>query len=246
MSGTEYTAKVYDRVGAIDAAVWDGLATDTASAGNPFVSHAFLSSLEDSRSVGPGTGWQPAPIVIEDADDIPQAALPAYAKGHSQGEYVFDHAWADAFERAGGRYYPKLQIAAPFTPATGPRILARDPALTGPLLQAAEQLCVQNGFSSAHATFIEPDQTPFFERQGWLAAQGHPVPLDQSRVSRVRGFSRYARLAQAQEPAQGAGRGAGGRHHPAPARRADRPRALGRVLGVLPGYRVRENGALPI
>ncbi len=168
MSGTEYTAKVYDRVGAIDAAIWDGLATGTASAVNPFISHAFLSSLEDSRSVGPGTGWQPAPIVIEDADGIPRAALPAYAKGHSQGEYVFDHAWSDAFERAGGRYYPKLQIAAPFTPATGPRILAHDPALTGPLLQAAEQLCLQNGFSSAHATFIEPDQTPLFERQGWL------------------------------------------------------------------------------
>ena len=94
--------------------------------------------------------------------------MPAYLKGHSQGEYVFDHHWADAFERAGGSYYPKLQIAAPFTPATGPRLLLSDPAYAAPLLAAAEQLCLQNGFSSAHATFIEPGQQPVFEEAGWM------------------------------------------------------------------------------
>ena len=96
------------------------------------------------------------------------AALPAYLKSHSQGEYVFDHAWADAWHRAGGRYYPKLQIAAPFTPATGPRVLTRDSALALPLLRAAEQVCAANRLSSAHATFLEPDQVPLFEAAGWL------------------------------------------------------------------------------
>jgi predicted N-acyltransferase len=130
--------------------------------------HAFLSALEDSGSVGPGTGWQPAPLVIEDGAGHLLGALPAYVKSHSQGEYVFDHSWADAWHRAGGHYYPKLQIAAPFTPATGPRLLA-DPAYAAPLLQAAELLCQRHGFSSAHATFVEPGQVPLFEAADWLA-----------------------------------------------------------------------------
>ena len=163
MSG-ERVAKVGGSVGAFPAAQWDAL----NPAGNPFVSHAFLTALEDSGSVGDGTGWQPAPIVIEDGQGSLCAALPSYLKGHSQGEYVFDHSWADAFERAGGRYYPKLQIAAPFTPATGPRLLLADEALAEPLLAAAQQLCTQNGFSSAHASFIEPAQQALFEGAGWM------------------------------------------------------------------------------
>ncbi len=91
-----------------------------------------------------------------------------YLKAHSQGEYVFDHAWADAWHRAGGSYYPKLQIAVPFTPATGPRLLLADPALATPLLRAAEQVCEDNGLSSAHATFIAPEQVPLFEAAGWM------------------------------------------------------------------------------
>ena len=145
-------------------AEWDGL-TDS---GNPFVSHAFLSALEDSGSVGGRSGWQPAPLLIHGSDGRLAAALPAYVKSHSQGEYVFDHSWADAWQRAGGHYYPKLQIAAPFTPATGPRILTRDVALAPALLRAAEQLCIMQNLSSAHATFIEPDQLPLFEAAGWL------------------------------------------------------------------------------
>ncbi|MFM5885273.1 MAG: GNAT family N-acetyltransferase, partial [Novosphingobium sp.] len=156
-------AQVWPSVGALPAGEWDALA-----GGNPFVSHAFLSAMEDSGSVGPGSGWAPAPITINDAAGRLIAALPAYLKDHSQGEYVFDHAWADAWHRAGGSYYPKLQIAAPFTPATGPRLLLADEALAGPLLRAAEQLCEQNGLSSAHATFIEPAQVPLFEAAGWL------------------------------------------------------------------------------
>jgi uncharacterized protein len=157
-------AQIAPSVGSLPAAEWDAL----AGPGNPFVSHAFLTALEDSGSVGEGTGWQPTPIVVTGADGRLAAALPAYVKTHSQGEYVFDHSWADAWSRAGGRYYPKLQIAAPFTPATGPRILTRDPALAVPLLEAAEQVCARSGLSSAHATFIEPAQLPLFEAAGWL------------------------------------------------------------------------------
>lgn len=156
-------ARIAPSVGSLPAAEWDAL-----SGGNPFMSHAFLTALEDSKSVGPGTGWSPAPIVIEGADGVIAAALPAYLKSHSQGEYVFDHAWADAWHRAGGQYYPKLQIAAPFTPATGPRLLLADEALALPLLRAAEQVCTENGLSSAHATFIAPEQLPLFEQAGWL------------------------------------------------------------------------------
>jgi uncharacterized protein len=157
-------ARVLAGVGAVDAGQWDAL----AGTGNPFVSHGFLTALEDSGSVGPGTGWAPAPLAIYDGEGRLAAALPAYLKSHSQGEYVFDHVWADAWHRAGGRYYPKLQIAAPFTPATGPRLLLRDESLATPLLRAAESLCLGHKFSSAHATFIAPEQHTLFEEAGWL------------------------------------------------------------------------------
>src|SRR5688500_10005034 len=164
MAEADLTARIAPSVGALAAAEWDAL----AGPANPFMSHAFLTALEDSGSVGPGTGWNPAPLVIEDGAGHLLGALPAYIKGHSQGEYVFDHAWADAWERAGGRYYPKLQIAAPFTPATGPRLLLSDPAYAAPLLNAAERLCRVSGLSSAHATFVAPAQLPLFEQAGWL------------------------------------------------------------------------------
>lgn len=151
-------------VAATDAAAWDALAgTD-----NPFVSHGFLSLLEDSGGVGPGTGWQPAPLLVHDGDGRLCAAAPAYLKSHSQGEYVFDHGWADAWARAGGDYYPKLQIAVPFTPVPGPRLLAPDPADAALLLRGAEAVARQNGLSSVHATFVAPDQVALFEGAGWL------------------------------------------------------------------------------
>ena len=160
----ELSARLLHSVNEVEPRAWDALNRSD----NPFVSHAFLSSCEDSGSTGPGTGWQPAPIVLESESGALLGAMPAYLKGHSQGEYVFDHSWADAYERAGGSYYPKLQIAAPFTPATGPRLLLADDALAPALLAAAAQLCEQNGLSSAHATFIEPDQLALFENSGWL------------------------------------------------------------------------------
>ena len=151
-------------VAAIDVAAWDAL----HDGGNPFVSHAFLTLLEDSGSVGAGTGWQAAPLLVEDAGGALVAAAPAYLKSHSQGEYVFDHAWADAWARAGGDYYPKLQIAAPFTPVPGPRLLSNDRGDALLLLRAAEAVVRQNGLSSAHATFVAPEQMPLFEDAGWL------------------------------------------------------------------------------
>ena len=164
MSDSEFTIRLADAVTDLPADQWDAL-TDGA---NPFVSHEFLSLLEESGSVGGRSGWRPLPIVAEGADGVLAGALPAYVKQHSQGEYVFDHSWADAFQRAGGDYFPKIQIAAPFTPATGPRVLTRIPGLAVPLLQAAEELCRSNGLSSAHATFIEDGQVELFERAGWL------------------------------------------------------------------------------
>lgn len=164
MSGGSFTARLLGAVGDLPADQWDAL-TDGA---NPFVSHAFLSAMEASGSVGGRSGWSPLPLVIDGPDGTLAAALPAYLKQHSQGEYVFDHVWADAWRRAGGEYYPKLQIAAPFTPATGPRLLTKHPELMLPLLRAAETLCRDNGLSSAHATFIEPAQVPVFEEAGWL------------------------------------------------------------------------------
>ncbi len=164
------TARVHHAVGEIPAAEWDALAAcGDKRGGNPFTSHTFLTLLEESGSVGGRSGWSPLPLVIEDAAGVAAAALPAYLKGHSQGEYVFDHSWADAWQRAGGQYYPKLQISVPFTPATGPRLLTGDhPALGVPLLRVAEQICEQNNLSSAHATFIEPAQLPQFQEAGWL------------------------------------------------------------------------------
>jgi hypothetical protein len=162
MSGI--VARIAAGVSAFEPQEWDRC----AGLGNPFLSHAFLSALEESGSVGPGTGWQPAPIAIDGADGKLQAAMPAYVKSHSQGEYVFDHGWAAAFERAGGAYYPKLQIAVPFTPVPGRRLLAADPALAPNLLAAAEAVVERHGLSSAHATFVAPDEVPLFEQAGWL------------------------------------------------------------------------------
>lgn len=164
MSGEDVFARVADGVCSIPAADWDRCAgTD-----NPFLSHAFLSALEESGSAVSRTGWQPVPIVIAGADGRAGAVLPTYVKSHSQGEYVFDHGWADAWTRAGGDYYPKLQIAVPFTPVPGRRLLAAEPDLAPQLIAAAEALVAQNNLSSAHATFIAENEVPLFEAAGWL------------------------------------------------------------------------------
>jgi predicted N-acyltransferase len=157
-------ARVGEGVLSFAAAEWDAC----AGTANPFLSHAFLGALEESGSAVARRGWQPVPLAIDGLDGRPLAVMPAYAKSHSQGEYVFDHAWADAWERAGGSYYPKLQIAVPFTPVPGPRLLTRDPSLVPALIGAAEALVAQHDLSSAHATFIDPAEVPMFEAADWL------------------------------------------------------------------------------
>jgi len=161
---SEVVAKIGSGVSGLNGRAWDRLGV-----GDPFLSHAFFSALEDSGSIGPGSGWTPAPILIEDEGSHLVAAAPAYLKSHSQGEYVFDHGWADAWERAGGEYYPKLQVAVPFTPVPGARLLGHRPQQ---LLAAIEAVTVQNSISSAHITFIDEAGAAECERRRWLIRHG--------------------------------------------------------------------------
>jgi predicted N-acyltransferase len=152
------TATIEPAMAGIDAAAWDDCANPDAARTDPFVSHAFLQALEDSGSVGPGTGWLPRHLVLGDGAGGIAAVMPLYAKSHSQGEYVFDHSWADAYQRAGGRYYPKLICAVPFTPVPGRRLLVRPGSTAAEtealLAAAAEEVTVKLGCSSLHVTFL--------------------------------------------------------------------------------------------
>ncbi|MGM4909563.1 GNAT family N-acetyltransferase [Hyphomicrobiales bacterium] len=139
---------------------------------NPFVSHAFLSSLEESGSATAQTGWLGHHMLLETDKGELVGALPGYLKNHSQGEYVFDHGWADAFERAGGSYYPKLQCSIPFTPATGPRLLVTEGLARLPIQNAMaeslKEVVRRLDISSAHITFVPEDEMPVFETDGYL------------------------------------------------------------------------------
>jgi hypothetical protein len=166
-SPPELVARLAPSVSDIAAEDWNAC----AGRGNPFVGHAFLSAMERSASVGRGTGWQPAPIILENGASQMLACAPAYIKSHSQGEYVFDQQWAHALENAGGAYYPKLQIASPFSPVPGPRLLLRDQSDAPALIQAIESVTHQLKLSSAHATFVADDQVALFRDAGWLIRQ---------------------------------------------------------------------------
>lgn len=150
---------LHESLSEITAAEWDAVAAPEQAAGrpvDPFTTHRFLSALDLSGSTGKGSGWQARPLALREGGRL-VAATPLYVKSHSQGEYIFDHGWADALERAGGRYYPKLQIAVPFTPATGRRFLgAAEHRET--LWQAAIGITAQNRLSSLHATFCTAEE----------------------------------------------------------------------------------------
>ena len=167
---------LHRRIAEIPAAEWDALAgNDGPRPRDPFITHRFLKALEDSGSVGPGTGWDPLHLALRDPDGTLVAAMPLYVKAHSQGEYVFDHSWAHAYERAGGRYYPKLQVAVPFTPVTGPRLLVRpDDADRGraTLVRALVGLAEKNGLSSAHVTFCTEDEAQAGQTLGLMHRTG--------------------------------------------------------------------------
>jgi hypothetical protein len=150
----------------IDPESWDSCANPANGTFNPFVSYAFLRALEDSRSATDRTGWRAQHLILE--DNGVHGVVPCYRKAHSQGEYVFDHGWADAFARAGGRYYPKLQVSVPFTPVTGPRLMARDPASRALLAQGLRQLCEQQGASSVHVTFLPEEDWNAIGGSAWL------------------------------------------------------------------------------
>ncbi len=148
---------------------WDRCAGDR----NPFVSHAFLSCVEDSGSTGRRTGWMPQHAAFRDATGRLAAAAPMYLKGHSYGEYVFDHSWAHAFERAGGTYYPKLVVASPFSPVPGPRLLL-DAAGPSPetMGDALRDACQTLGLSSVHVNFCQADEWDALGSRGWLRRMG--------------------------------------------------------------------------
>ncbi|MFQ5773916.1 MAG: GNAT family N-acetyltransferase [Kiloniellaceae bacterium] len=170
--GEAVTVRVLGRIDEVPAAAWDAC----ARADNPFVSHAFLRALEDSGSAVPEAGWQPQHLIVADRDGGILGAAPFYLKSHSYGEYVFDWAWADALERAGGRYYPKLQGCVPFTPVTGPRLLIRADAAWEPvaanLMAAMVELARRYDASSVHVTFPTRAEWRRFGAAGFLRRLG--------------------------------------------------------------------------
>ena len=171
--GDQIEITVLGALDEIPAAEWDACAGDGVTGArpvDPFTTHRFLAALESSGSVGPGTGWAPRHLVARQGG-IAIAVMPLYAKGHSQGEYIFDHNWAHAWERAGGRYYPKLQSAVPFTPATGRRLLTR-PGFeeTGrrALIEGALTLATRTGVSGLHVTFCTEAERRWGEAAGLM------------------------------------------------------------------------------
>jgi predicted N-acyltransferase len=168
-SSKEIVATIHQRTADIPAAVWNALVpSHNGTPDNPFLDHAFFLALEESGCATRRTGWQPQHILLADNDGNPLGLMPLFLKSHSMGEYVFDHAWADAYQRAGGAYYPKLQSSVPFTPATGPKLLAESPEVRRALLSTAETLAGRLGASSVHATFVPADEEVLAAEAGWL------------------------------------------------------------------------------
>ena len=158
-------ARIHGSIADIGREAWDAQAFAT---GDPFVSYDFLEACEASGCATPKQGWGPRHLSLEEDGQV-VGVMPLYLKGHSQGEYVFDHGWADAFERAGGQYYPKLLSAVPFTPATGPRLLAATDERKRALLGAAVTLCERESLSSLHVNFADDADQALMVDQGLLA-----------------------------------------------------------------------------
>ena len=178
MPSSEIEISVLTTIDAIPAADWDACAIPDCGTGtrpaDPFVTHRFLLGLEQSGSVGSGSGWGPRPLVARSNGQV-IAVAPLYVKGHSQGEYVFDHNWAHAYEQAGGQYYPKLQIAVPFTPVTGRRLLVRpgwDAAGMSALVQGAVQVAAEHQLSSLHMSYCTSEEAAAGEEMGLLHRTG--------------------------------------------------------------------------
>lgn len=162
------SVRAVESLSEIGEATWQRFANREGSPRDPFLSYAFLSALEQSGSVSADVGWLPYHLVLEDEAKQPLGVMPLYLKGHSQGEYIFDYSWADAFERAGGRYYPKMLSAIPFTPATGQRLLVASSEHESALVAGAAQIAGEMNISSVHLNFL--DQAAWQRRgdEGWL------------------------------------------------------------------------------
>lgn len=162
--------RVAKRIADVAATDWDDLANPAGAPFNPTVSHAFLFALEESGCVGGKTGWLPQHLLLEEAGKI-TGAVPCYLKSHSMGEYVFDHGFADAFHRAGGHYYPKLQVSIPFTPVNGPRLLTDTTARKHKLALGLQDLAGKLSASSVHLTFLPEADSHLLAHQGFLQRQ---------------------------------------------------------------------------
>lgn len=172
MDDTAYQARIVSGLDEVDPQDWNAVANPSGLPFDPFLSWEFLEAMEASGAATPETGWSPCHILIQGPEKRIQAAMPLYAKTHSQGEFVFDHSWADAYERAGGQYFPKLLGAVPFSPVTGRRLLSPvgpDQAqLNAALVSAAVQLAAQNDFSSLHLNFVQQDLSETLGEMGLL------------------------------------------------------------------------------
>lgn len=171
----------------IDAEVWDACACPAGVPLDPFTTHRFLLALEESGSVGGESGWQPYHLAAKLGDEV-IGVMPLYAKGHSQGEYIFDHSWAHAYERAGGQYYPKLLAAVPFTPATGRRLLVRQEIAKSALIEGALQLTAENGLSSFNINFCTKDELAFGEHLGLMSRVGQQFHWENGEYADFDGF----------------------------------------------------------
>ncbi len=164
MQNTHFSARILARINEVSESAWDAHLPKTH---HPFLTWRFLNALEESGSATEETGWTPRHIWLEDADGTALGAAPLYAKTHSQGEYVFDHGWAEALHRAGGNYYPKLQGSIPFTPAQGPRLLAKTKEAKTGLVSAMVQACQDWGHSGVHLTFLQKDDLAVLKEAGF-------------------------------------------------------------------------------
>ena len=166
---------------------WDALANPASKPYNPFIAYDFLEAMEASGSARPETGWQPVHLVMK-RDGAIRGVMPSYLKGHSQGEYIFDHAFADAYRRAGGRYYPKLLSAVPFTPATGRRLLAATDEDRTLLLEGAGQVMEKLGVSGAHINFLQADEAALAEKAGYAVRFGEQYHFEDKGFGDWNGF----------------------------------------------------------
>ena len=163
---TEYRLKYHRAIKDIAASEWNAL---LGGNDNPFVSFAFLDALESSGTIRESYGWQPLHLALYDAQGNLCAACPSYLKHNSHGEFIFDWAWAQAYAQHGLDYYPKLLCAVPYSPVTGPRLLARNDSAKRALIVAMQQSCSELSLSSAHANFLELEDAALFREAGWLA-----------------------------------------------------------------------------